>query len=63
MIKILIIDDHPLVTDGIRTMLKGESYLQIEAAAKTAKDALAFLADTTVDVILLDINLASDNCN
>lgn len=57
MIKILIVDDHPLVTDGIRTMLKDESYLQIEAAAKTAKDALAFLADTSVDIILLDINL------
>src|SRR4029079_16616610 len=57
MIKLLIVDDHPLVTDGIRTMLKDESYLQIAAAAKTAKDALAFLADTPVDVILLDINL------
>jgi two-component system nitrate/nitrite response regulator NarL len=57
MIKILIIDDHPLVTDGIRTMLKDEGYMKIEAAAKTAKDALAFLADNAVDVILLDINL------
>jgi DNA-binding NarL/FixJ family response regulator len=57
MIKILIVDDHPLVTDGIRTMLKDESYLRIEAAAKTAKEALAILADTFVDIILLDINL------
>ena len=57
MIKILIIDDHPLVTDGIRTMLKDEGYMKIEAAAKTAKEALAFLADNAVDVILLDINL------
>jgi two-component system, NarL family, nitrate/nitrite response regulator NarL len=58
MIKILIIDDHPLVTDGIKTMLKDENYLHIEAAARTAKDALAFLAaGTPVDIILLDINL------
>ena len=57
MIKLLIVDDHPLVTDGIRTMLKDESYLQIEAAAKTAKDALSFLAGTPVDIVLLDINL------
>ncbi len=57
MIKILIIDDHPLVTDGIRTMLKDESYLHIEAAAKSAKDALSFLSDNVVDIILLDINL------
>ncbi len=58
MIKILVIDDHPLVIDGIKTMLKDESYLHIEAAAKTAKDALAFLTTgTPVDIILLDINL------
>jgi DNA-binding NarL/FixJ family response regulator len=58
MIKILIVDDHPLVIDGIRTMLKDESYLHIEAAAKNAKDALDHLANgTTIDVILLDINL------
>lgn len=58
MIKILIIDDHPLVIDGIRTMLSDEPYLHIEAAAKNAKDALNFLTDAApVDVILLDINL------
>jgi two-component system nitrate/nitrite response regulator NarL len=58
MIKILVIDDHPLVIDGIKTMLKDEGYLHIEAAVKTAKDALAFLTTgTPVDVILLDINL------
>ncbi len=58
MIKILIVDDHPLVIDGIKTMLKDESYLHIEAAAKTAKDALSFLEnDPPVDIILLDINL------
>jgi two-component system nitrate/nitrite response regulator NarL len=58
MIKILIIDDHPLVIDGIRTMLKDESYLHIEAAAKTAKEALSFLdPGTHIDIILLDINL------
>lgn len=58
MIKILIIDDHPLVIDGIRTMLGDETYLHIEASVKTAKEALDFLANNIkVDIILLDINL------
>ncbi len=58
MIKILIIDDHPLVIDGITTMLKDETYLRIEGAAKNAKEALVFLdGDIPVDVVLLDINL------
>jgi two-component system nitrate/nitrite response regulator NarL len=58
MIKILIVDDHPLVIDGIKTMLKDETYLCIEAAAKNAKEALAFLSgDIPFDVVLLDVNL------
>lgn len=58
MIKILVIDDHPLVIDGIKTMLKDETYLHIEASARSAKDALSFLQNgMNVDVILLDINL------
>jgi two-component system, NarL family, nitrate/nitrite response regulator NarL len=58
MIKILVIDDHPLVIDGIKTMLRDESYLHIEAAAKTGKEALALLDNgLSIDIILLDINL------
>jgi DNA-binding NarL/FixJ family response regulator len=58
MIKILIIDDHPLVIDGIKTMLKDEGYLRIEASVKTAKEALTYLDNNlSPDIILLDINL------
>ena len=58
MIKILIIDDHPLVIDGIKTMLKDEGYLHIEASVKTAKEALTYLDNNlSPDIILLDINL------
>jgi DNA-binding NarL/FixJ family response regulator len=57
MISILIIDDHPLVIDGIRTMLKDIDYLQISGACKTGKLALEFLSEHTPDIILLDISL------
>src|SRR5258706_6660470 len=58
MIKIFIIDDHPLVIDGIKTMLKDVNYLQIVSAAKNANEALQFLNQSPdSDVILLDINL------
>jgi DNA-binding NarL/FixJ family response regulator len=57
MISILIIDDHPLVGDGITTMLKSESYLSILGICKTAKEALLFLYDLQPDIILLDISL------
>jgi DNA-binding NarL/FixJ family response regulator len=58
MIKLLIIDDHPLVIDGIRTMIRDENYLHLQSAAKTAKEALCYLdSSAEIDVILLDINL------
>lgn len=58
MIKILIIDDHPLVIDGIKTMLKDVEYLEIISAAKTGTEALQILNELHgIDVILLDINL------
>lgn len=58
MIKILVIDDHPLVIDGIKTMLKDVEYLEIIGAAKTGTEALQILNESPgIDVILLDINL------
>jgi DNA-binding NarL/FixJ family response regulator len=61
MVRILIIDDHPLVIDGIKTMLKDETYFHIEAAAKTGKEALYYLDGSSPDIILLDINLPDTN--
>lgn len=57
MIKILIIDDHPLVCDGIKTMLKDESSMEVVNATKTATEALSFLSNHDPDIILLDISL------
>jgi len=58
MIKIFIVDDHPLVLDGIKTMLQAENYLKVAGSARSAKEAIALLDDgLETDVILLDINL------
>lgn len=58
MVQILIVDDHPLVIDGLKTMLKDVGYMTIAGAVKNGKDALAFLQQhPDVSVILLDINL------
>ena len=57
MITLFIIDDHPLVADGVKTMLKSETGISVIGVAKTGKEALTFLASSTPDIILLDINL------
>lgn len=57
MIHILIIDDHPLVSDGVAAMVKGIDYLQITGACKSGAAALAFLETNSPEIILLDISL------
>ncbi len=61
MIRILIVDDHPLVSDGIETMLRDQGSTEIVGASKTAAEALAFLANEEPDIILLDISLPDMN--
>ena len=57
MIRILIIDDHPLVSDGVATMVKDVEYLEVMGACKSGQEALEFLSAHDPDIILLDISL------
>lgn len=60
IVKILIIDDHPIVRDGVRTILEKNDFdrfkFQIEEAGNE-KDALAQLSSNSFDLIILDYQL------
>jgi len=57
MFSIIVIDDHPLVGNGITLMVKDVTYLQISAICKNGKEGLDYLKSNNPDVILLDISL------
>jgi DNA-binding NarL/FixJ family response regulator len=57
MISLLIVDDHPLVGNGIAMMLQDVQDVQIAAVCKNGQETLNYLASHPVDIILLDINL------
>lgn len=57
MLSLLIIDDHPLVGEGISRMIIGLDYLKVTGLCKNAADAIAYLEKETPDIILLDISL------
>jgi DNA-binding NarL/FixJ family response regulator len=57
MIAILIIDDHPLVGNGISMMINDVTYLHVAGICKSGREALDFLSTNTPDIILLDISL------
>lgn len=57
MIRILIVDDHPLVGEGVSTMIGSSGYLSVIGICKTGAAALEQIREQEPDVVLLDINL------
>ncbi|APQ17690.1 response regulator [Maribacter hydrothermalis] len=60
-IKVVIVDDHPMVIEGLKTLLAGETTIHIKNYFTNGKDTLAFLEKDTCDIILLDVNLPDIN--
>ena len=56
-IRILIVDDHPVVRQGLRSLLAGHSDLAIIGEAEDGAEVLPFLSKHPIDVILLDIQM------
>jgi DNA-binding NarL/FixJ family response regulator len=57
MIRVLIVDDHPIFRDGLAGLLATLPEVEIAATVGTAEEALAALTRTSPDVVLMDINL------
>lgn len=57
MISALIVDDHPIVAEGIRKLIQDSDTAQVIGVAGTGKACLDFLRWERPDVVLLDIGL------
>jgi len=57
MIKVFIIDDHQMITEGIHSLLQGEADIEWMGSAKSPDELMAFLKNAQPDVLLMDINL------
>jgi len=56
-IKILIADDHKIFRDGIRSILEKENDLEVVDEAANGNEVIEKLATTSVDVVILDIDI------
>ncbi|MBE4907173.1 response regulator transcription factor [Bacillus luteolus] len=60
MSKVLIIDDHPLVRQGIQTIISMGQNLEFVGEASSIREALSLLEETKPDVALVDLNLGKE---
>lgn len=60
-VRILLVDDHPLVREGLRSRLQGESRYQVVGEAGTAEEAMVMMVATQPQVVLMDVGLKGHN--
>ena len=61
MIRILIVDDHTIVREGIKYVLKGYPDIKVAGEASNGQEALEKITPDDYDVIITDISLPGKN--
>jgi len=56
-IRLLIVDDHPVVRDGLRGMFTGDPDFEVVGEARDGAEALALAAHSRPDVVLMDLRM------
>ena len=57
MIRIFIVDDHPVVIEGIHSLLQQEKDMAWVGQAMNAQSCLGFFVNNMADVVLMDISM------
>jgi len=57
VVKVLIVDDHPIVRDGLSLRISGQSNMEVCGEAEDVADALELIRQTRPDVVVIDMAL------
>ena len=60
MIRVLIVDDHPIVHDGLTAVIHAEADVRVIGSSSTAADAIRKIEQEKPDVVLLDLDLPGE---
>lgn len=55
--KVIIVDDHPMVAEGIQSILESYDDIQVLATLSNGREAIDQMDDLNPDVILMDLNM------
>jgi len=56
-INILLTDDHQLIIDGLKSLLKDQEDINVSAEANNGREALRILSFLPINVVLMDIDM------
>ncbi|HCY42202.1 MAG TPA: DNA-binding response regulator [Prolixibacteraceae bacterium] len=56
-IKVLLVDDHQIIIDGLKSLLKNTEEIVVAAEANNGREALRILEILEIDVVLMDIDM------
>ena len=57
MIRVMIVDDHPIVRRGLTQVLEGSEGLEVVGALATAREAIEAVVELRPDVVLMDVSM------
>lgn len=60
-IRVLIVDDHPLVRRGLTSLLNGTTDIKVVGAASDGEEAVAYAVEEHPDIVLMDISMPGMN--
>lgn len=61
LIQLTIVDDHPVVIEGLQRLLGSKDYLNVAGTFTSGADFLNFMKGNRTDIVLLDISLPDMN--
>ncbi|MHB0977465.1 MAG: response regulator [Candidatus Aquicultorales bacterium] len=56
-IKVLLVDDHPIVREGLVLAIEAQSNMEVAGEASTAEEAIELASHVNPDVVLMDLKM------